>query len=667
MPLRATLSGYTLSGTRKDNSEEEAGMQRASGRARRRAGLPRAVGQGALLLLLMAGTSIAATAAQIELVSKTDPVSPSAGSTPSGPSSLGDISADGRYVVFVSPADHVVPGQIDAPYRPGDFVTPGSWDVFLRDRVTQKTTLVSHSSSSPVTAGQIGVSSEDCFAPAISADGKYVVFVSGRRNLVPGQTGEGRNVFLYDRILNTTKLVSHLSGSPAAGAGFFSVSSRPVLSADGRFVAYTSDGAGLVPGHGSEDKILLYDRMTGSNTFVDQVSRDLKISADGRFIVYSLDDNQIHLYDRITGSRTLVSHADGSPLNPGNDQSTLPEINADGSVVVFLSWATDLAPGQIDTYRTSDLFLYERASGATTLVSRKAATNATAGDGESYTSALSADGRRIAFYSLATDLVPAEIDTNGAGDIYLFDRTAGSTTLVSHKSGAATATANRGSLSFALSADGRRIAFSTQATDLVQNQPDSTPWSNLFVQDPTGGTTTLVGKMSRPGLPSFNLLFLGPLISADGRAVALGSASNLVAGDLNTDWDVYLYGDAPDPGPFVPCTLLDTRRPADRPALRSNIRRVLSVAGACGVPAKARTVSVDVTVLQGTGKGNLQFYPGNVSTSSSGILRFQKGANRTAGFTLPLATNGAGTLAILPFVAGNGTVQVIVQVKGYTQ
>jgi hypothetical protein len=84
------------------------------------------------------------------------------------------------------------------------------------------------------------------------------------------------------------------------------------------------------------------------------------------------------------------------------------------------------------------------------------------------------------------------------------------------------------------------------------------------------------------------------------------------------------------------------------------------------VPAGAKQVAVKITVSQGTGKGNVQLYPGNVANPAAGILRFERGATRTAGLTLPLSTNGTGTIALLPFVAGNGTVRVTVEVNGYT-
>lgn len=623
----------------------------------------------ALTLIAIAPAAGRAAGERLELISKSNAPTGAA----SGLSTLGQISADGRYVVFVSPAPDVIPGQIDRPYQPGDPFTPGSWDVFLRDRSTGKTLLVSHASTSAVTGGQIGNGDDDCLFPTISADGRYVAYASRRQNLVPGQgAGNGRNVFLYDRVTNTTKIVSHKLGAPDTGTTGFT-EAGPLLSADGRFVAYVNDSRQLVNGHDDgERKIVLYDRTTGVNTFAGIVSGDwLRMSADGRFLVYDDSQFQLRLYDRVAGTTALVSHAAGSSQVPANDQSYAPEISADGSAIAFSSWATDLVAGQTDGTRTNDLFLYDRASGQVTLLSRSATSPATAVGGEPSEPSLSADGRWITFYSTANNMISGVTDTNNAEDVFLYDRNSGALTLVSHASGSATTAANLRSFPAVISANGNRVAFISPATNLASLPAGSDGWWSLFIHDRTTGTNTYVGQTTRVGLPGHNYLSIRPRISADGGTVAFGSFQPLVSGDSNNNWDVYLYGTEASSGgggggPFVPCTVFDTRT-SDGPALRSGNRKVLQVTGSCGVPTSARSISANVTVLQATNQGNLQFYPGNVRKKPSAMLRFQKNATRTESFNLPLATNGSGTLALLPTVKGNGTVHVVVEVTGYSE
>jgi Tol biopolymer transport system component len=607
--------------------------------------------------------------------------------TPVGPSSAAGISADGRFVVFVSQAAGLVPGQVDTPYSVDEFDgTRGTWDVFLRDRTTGKTTLLSRSQASPLTAAS-------GFTPAISADGKFVAFVAPERS--PNSSSLGRlNVYL--RETDALILANHAPGAPGQPDGV--PLDRPALSADGRFVAYVCAGCRLVSGQqsgGSDSQadIFLYDRATGTNTLVshasgsplttgDHESREPLISADGRFVVFTSAASNLaagqtgppggvnlFVFDRATGAIALVNHAAGSAAAVSGS-AYYAALSADGRWIAFQSNAADLVPGQIDANEKPDVFLYDRVSGATALVSHASSSPVTAGNsdlssyGGNHPVGISADGRWIVFASQATDLVPGGVNPGKAVAIYLYDRLSRGIALVSSAAGSPNA------LSYAvepgISADGSRITFLSTAADAVPGQGAGT-FLNLFVQERATGSRALAGqvlrKASYPGI-STNISFI-PRLSADGRFVAFTSDVKLVAGDFNGTWDAYLFDAAavapPPPGGPVqvpPCALFTG-------SLRSNARKVLKAAGSCGVPGGARRVAVKLTVSQGTGQGNVQLYPGNVRTPAAGILRFQRGQTSTASFDLPLSTNGTGTLALLPFVRGNGTVRVNVEIDAY--
>jgi Tol biopolymer transport system component len=625
------------------------------------------------------------TSAEITTPSRRDPDLP--GVTPNGPSTVESISSDGRYALFQSRATGLVPGQIDTPEGTvNQFGQPAStWDVFLRDTVAGKTTLLTRSRTSKLMA----VSGE---TPTLSADGRFAAFTSyeettnGTRRVFP--------LFLYDRAADAMILVNHSPGSQQTDG----YPSHASLSADGRYVAYECGGCSLVPGHpeGSKREIFLYDRVSGLNMLVSHASGSPtaeandrsslpKISADGRFVVFAslatdLVPGQIDtrnsldlfVFDSTTGEVALVTHTAASAVTAVQRVTTASQ-SPDGRFIAFRSSAADLVPGQVGGAGRSNVFLYDRAAGTTILVSHAASSPVTAAQGESYlgdADTWSADSRFLVYASDATDLVAGTTDTNGAPDIFLYDRLSGTTTLVSHAGGAPGRTADTGAATPAISADGSRIAFLSLSTDLIPGQTVPAGSVNLFIQDRSTGTTALAGRVYRhvPFDPDDTLSF-SPRLSADGRRVAFTTNTAFVQGDLNVDWDVYLWTDRGDtaggPVPLPSCRLLDTRRRADRPVLSSDVRRALIVRGACGVPATAQQILVKVTVFNPSGKGNLRFYPGAVTEPLAAILRFERGGTRTESFTLPLSANG--TLTILPFVAGKGTVHVAVEVNGYEE
>jgi Tol biopolymer transport system component len=267
---------------------------------------------------------------------------------------------------------------------------------------------------------------------AISADGRYVAFDSYATNLVPGDTNHPGDVFVHDRQTGATELVSvDSSGNQGNGGGSY----RPAISADGRYVAFDSYAADLVPGdtNGSND-VFVHDRQTG------------------------------------TTERVNVDSA-GNQGDGGDSQGAA--ISADGRFVAFQSGATNLVPG--DTNGNFDVFVHDRQTGATELVSVDSAGNQ--GGGHSYGAAISADGRYVAFESEASNLVPG--DTNGSNDVFVHDRQTGVTELVSV--GISGSLGDGASNNAAISTDGRYVAFESGATNLVPG--DTNGNFDVFVRD----------------------------------------------------------------------------------------------------------------------------------------------------------------------------------------
>jgi Tol biopolymer transport system component len=584
---------------------------------------------------------------------------PSATAGAFGGSALAGISADGRWILFQSFSSHLVPGQMD--------LNRGWPDLFLYDSQTRSVLLVSRAAGSTATTG------DDTSGGAIvSADGRYVAFNSKAHNLT-NDTYEpfSDDVFLFDRLAGTTTLVSRSATTHQPAGG-----SLQALSADGRYLVFAG-GDSVVPGSTeSGENLFLYDRVAGSITRITRPSvRSFyaSISADGRYVGFiserrdlvpgqtdepgsSHDNENAFLWDRVTGITTLISHTRSSALQAAgilpNETLTL---SADGRYAAFPSSATNLDPS-VDGPGDGNIYLYDRDTGTNTLVTVSSAPT------HSSQPVISADGRIVAFQSYGKNLVPGESVPESTPQLFLYDRIAKSIVLAS-RAGTAPNIGREGFVIFSsLSADGRYVAY-------IGTPSGVHPFDfgeDVFLFDRVAGTTLLASPSRTSPAASAGGSGLAQ-ISADGQNVAFSSTSgDLVAGDFNREADVFLYKTISSPGGPVtlpPCILLDTRRLADRPALRSNVRRVVTARGVCGVPAAASAVTVKVTTLQGSGKGNVRLFAGDAA-ASSGILRFGKQQTRSAVFTLPLTGNG--TLTLLPFVAGNGTVQAIVEVDGYT-
>jgi Tol biopolymer transport system component len=387
------------------------------------------------------------------------------------------ISATGRFVAFSDNAPNLVKDKRSYFY-----------DVYVRDRVRGETTRVSVNS-----AGAEG--NDDSAFPSISANGRFVAFLSLASNLVRGDTNHRADVFVRDRKRGQTTRVSVSSAGAEANHGSFWL---PAISANGRFVAFFSDSTNLVPGD--------------HNGVRDFFVRDLK-----------------------RGQTTRVSvSSTGAEQNSGNGVEELgikPAISANGRFVAFFSTATNLVKG--DRNDTDDIFVRDLKRGETTRVS-VSSTGEEGNDSSLFYPSISANGRFVAFTSYASNLVAG--DENGHHeDVFVRDLKRGVTTRIREN--------NRSGFLYSgipsISANGRFVAFEAPASDLVNG--DRNDAVDVFLHDRKRGQTTLLSVSSEGKQGNDESSF--PAISANGRFVAFSSlASSLVEGDRHNTADTFVRG-----------------------------------------------------------------------------------------------------------------------------
>lgn len=450
---------------------------------------------------------------------------------------------------------------------------------------------------------------------SISAHGRYVVFSSAASNLVSNDGNGYPDVFLFDRNTKTTECISvdpsGATGDGRSGCTLFSNSFSSV-SDDGRFVAFVSDSTNLVPGITSTfGQLLLRDRTTGlteliskdaSGNVADNACRDPSISPDGRWIVFSSfatnlvsgDTNShsdVFLYDRSTGVMERES-VDSSGVQ-GNGNCGGPQITADASLVAFTSVANNLVAG--DKNRMSDVFVRDRAAGTTVRVN----TDSSGVEANSYSfgPALSADGRFVAFSSIAWNLIPG--DKNGAWDVFVRDLSTGVVERVSVDSAGGEGKGQSGQFWPPLiSADGRFVVFNSDAPNLVSG--DTNDFTDVFVRDRSAGTT-IRATVNGAGVEADSASLVTG-VTADGLTIAmLSSATNLIANDTNVLDDVFVRDDHhaawTDYGAGFPGTLgIPSLTAQTDPVLGANL--TVDVANSSGQP----TVGL---LLVGTQRANL--------------------------------------------------------------
>ena len=451
------------------------------------------------------------------------------------------ISVDGAVVAF----------RTTAALVPADTQSPAADDVYVRDLIAGTTERVSVSSAGGQGNGVAG-------APVIAAAGRFVAFSSTSSNLVPDDANGAADVFVRDRALGDTSRVS-VSSAGTEGNG----SSGPAaISNDGRLVAFSSSASNLVPGdtNGVSD-VFVRDRFLGATARASVGPAGTQgngasygqpaLSPDGSLIVYTTVAADLAPGDTNEASDVLAGVVPpaaapaalrlasiNSSFGRANGASELSSLSGDGRFVAFASDASNLVPG--DTNGTGDVFVRDAVTG---FVERVSVSNSGAqGDGRSGEPSISADGRFVAFYSAATNLVPN--DTNGPGlsgdDIFLRDRLTATTTRISvNNLGIQVGGPSRAPK---ISADGSYIVFQSDAIDLTG--PDLNNATDVFRLNRLTGQVEMV-SVSTAGAQG-NGASTGPSISEDGGVVAFHSAaSNLVPGDTNAGTDVFVRTFAP--------------------------------------------------------------------------------------------------------------------------
>lgn len=498
------------------------------------------------------------------------------------------ISGDGRHVAFLSYSPLHVTND-----------TNGYEDVFVRDTLLGTTVRVSVDSN--------GVeANERSLAPEISGNGRYVTFISFATNLVAGDVNGVEDVFRHDLITGETILVSVSSAGAQQNAGF--VDEQVAISDDGDRIVFASEATNLVP-----------LQVTGSR--------------------------QVYLREVTSGTTRLVSMR--PPLTVGNGLSHRVELSANGTYVTFKSHATNLVIG--DTNQSADIYLADLATNTVERVSLGDQGQQLQGD--SLESSLSGDGRFVAFSSDANNVVPN--DNNFSPDVFLRDRATGVTRLVSR--GALGAPANGLSDAPVICDDGTHILYRTRATDAYPGDSNGSIM-DLVLLRLAGAQTEVVNVSTAGRVPQSHsgkgdVSRGGTVVSfdhADGQRLAYGVTgmeSHVFVRDRTVSWPLtYCPAGVNSIGCLTALSIAGT------PSMSAGSGFVLSAAGVLNQQTVALFYSL-------SGSQEYPLYAGTICLAQPWVL----GPVTGTGGTGSAGTNctGAFALDVNSYLASGGAAGVL--------
>ncbi len=414
-----------------------------------------------ILALAIAATAVSA-APRTKLMSQS-----TSGDRSTEASGSADINATGNLAVFHTEGD------------PLGTDSNGRSDIYVRNVSGKKTTLVSRARNG-------GLANGASHNPAVSANGRYVVFGSSATNLTAA-TGTGSQIYRRDLLTRTTALGSK-GAHGAANAGALS----PAISANGRYVAFRTSAANL----------------TSKNTF---------------------GQSHVYLRDMVKKKTFLISQAGGVG---GNALSAIPVISADGRFVAFHSEATNLSSK--DERGKLQVFLRDRKLNRTFLISKNS--KGKAANGYSGYPAMSADGRSIVFESAASNLIKWGTDSNGQVDVYKYDR--GRKTMSRVSLNWRDRQLNDTSLDPDISANGTVITFWSPASNTIKGRTNGKV--HIYRRGPAASSIRLVGRTN--GGQQANGGAQTSALSANGKYVAYVSAATNLGNDTNGKNDVFRTG-----------------------------------------------------------------------------------------------------------------------------